>query len=192
MEKDKEKLIHKKKPIRMTLSRGFRILLFFVLVSVEFAINISSGLLSSASKNIKKTLVMKDAEFGLFGTFNGLGRVIGSSIFIIIVNYFNRKWVFALFVLVKSFLLCCFKLTTQKYLLIGTRFFIGIVHMPPSIYIPVWIDQFGVQKLKTMFMTIVQVVMPTGKVAGYLLHALFGEDNWQNGFVFEGVYLFCV
>ena len=118
MEKDKEKLIHKKKPIRMTLSRGFRILLFFVLVSVEFAINISSGLLSSASKNIKKTLVMKDAEFGLFGTFNGLGLVIGSSIFIIIVNYFNRKWVFALFVLVKSFLLCCFKLTTQKYLLI--------------------------------------------------------------------------
>ena len=64
--------------------------------------------------------------------------------------------------------------------------------MPPSIYIPVWIDQFGVQKWKTMFMTMVQVVIPTGKVAGYLLHALFGEENWQMGFVFEGCYLFLV
>ena len=81
--------------------------------------------------------------------------------------------------------LLCFKLTSEKYLLIGTRFFIGIVHMPPSIYIPVWIDQFGV-----MFMTMVQVVIPTGKVAWYLLHALFGEENWQMGFVFEGAYLF--
>ena len=64
--------------------------------------------------------------------------------------------------------------------------------MPPSIYIPVWIDQFGVQKWKTMFMTMVQVVIPTGKVAWYLLHALFGEENWQMGFVFEGAYLFVV
>ena len=191
MEKEKEKLLQKSRS-RMTLSRGFRVVLFFVVVSVEFAINNSSGLLSSASKNIKQSLKMKDAEFGLFGTFNGLGRVIGSSIFIIIVNYFNRKWVFASFVLVKSLLLVCFKLTSQKYLLIGTRFFIGIVHMPPSIYIPIWIDQFGVQKWKTLFMTMVQVVIPTGKVAGYLLHALFGEENWQMGFVFEGCYLFLV
>lgn len=43
-----------------------------------------------------------------------------------------------------------------------------------------------------MFMTMVQVVIPTGKVAWYLLHALFGEENWQMGFVFEGAYLFLV
>ena len=187
-----EPLKKTQKETRMALSRSFRILLFFVLVSVELAINNSSGLLSSASTNIKATLEMNDADFGMFGTANGLGRVIGSSIFIIIVNTFNRKWVFAFFVIVKSFLLVLFKLTTKKYLLIGTRFLIGIVHMPPSIYIPVWIDQFGVQSLKTMFMTIVQVVMPTGKVVGYLLHAFFGPTEWQMGFVFEGCYLFLV
>ena len=41
-------------------------------------------------------------------------------------------------------------------------------------------------------MTMVQVVIPAGKVAWYLLHALFGEENWQMGFVFEGAYLFLV
>ena len=176
----------------LTLPRTYRFFLFFLLLSVEFAMQNSSGLLSSASKNIKETLNMNDKEFGMFGTVNGLGRVIGSSIYIIIVNHFNRKFVFAFFVLTKSFLLVCFKLTSIGYLLVLTRFFIGIVHMPPSIYIPVWIDQFGIKKYKTLFMTLVQVVMPTGKVAGYLLHIIFGETNWQMGFVFEGCYLFIV
>lgn len=176
----------------VSLPRTFRFFLFFLLLSVEFAMQNSSGLLSSASKNIKETLNMNDKEFGMFGSANGLGRVIGSSIYIIIVNNFNRKFVFAFFVLTKSLLLMCFKLTSIGYLLVLTRFFIGIVHMPPSIYIPVWIDQFAIKKYKTLFMTLVQVVMPTGKVAGYLLHIVFGETNWQMGFVFEGCYLFIV
>ena len=45
---------------------------------------------------------MNDKEFGMFGTANGLGRVIGSSIYLIIVNNFNRKFVFAFFVLWKA------------------------------------------------------------------------------------------
>ena len=187
-EQKKEKPKHEK----VTLSRTMRFILFVILISVEFAINISTGLLSSASKNIKETLRMNDKEFGMFGTVNGLGRVIGSSIFIVIVNYINRKWVFFFFCFVKAGLLMCFKLTQNGYLLLTTRFFIGIVHMPPSIYIPVWIDQFSIQKFKTLFMTMVQVVQPTGKVAGYLLHIIFGENNWQDGFVAEGFYLLFV
>ena len=183
---------HIQKSSSLTLPRTYRVCLFFLLLSVEFAMQNSSGLLSSASKNIKETLHMNDKEFGMFGTANGLGRVIGSSIYLIIVNNFNRKFVFAFFVLIKSLLLICFKLTSIGYLLVITRLFIGIAHMPPSIYIPVWIDQFGIKKYKTLFMTLVQVVMPTGKVVGYLLHMVFGETQWQMGFVFEGCYLFMV
>ena len=73
----------------VSLPRTFRFFLFFLLLSVEFAMQNSSGLLSSASKNIKETLNMNDKEFGMFGSANGLGRVIGSSIYIIIVNNFK-------------------------------------------------------------------------------------------------------
>ena len=174
---------------RIILPRGFRLILFFVLISVEFAIQNSSGLLSSASKDIKETLHMNDKEFGMFGTVNGLGRVLGSSLFIFLVNNFSRKSILIFFIFVKACLLFCFKLTSVGYLLILTRFFIGIVHMPLSIYIPIWIDQFAISKYKTLFMTLLQVTMPTGKVAGYLLHIISGENNWQMGFVFEGCYL---
>ena len=174
---------------RIILPRGFRLVLFFLLTSIEFATQNSSGLLSSASKDIKETLHMNDKEFGMFGTVTGLGRVLGSSLFIFLVNNFSRKSILIFFVFVKACLLFCFKLTSVGYLLILTRFFIGIVHMPLTIYIPIWIDQFAISKYKTLFMTILQVAMPTGKVAGYLLHIIFGENNWQMGFVFEGCYL---
>jgi hypothetical protein len=114
---------------------------------------------------------------------------LGSSLFIFLVNNFSRKSILIFFVFVKACLLFCFKLTSVGYLLILTRFFIGIVHMPLTIYIPIWIDQFAISKYKTLFMTILQVAMPTGKVAGYLLPIIFAENNWQMGFVFEGCYL---
>ena len=53
----------------------------------------------------------------------------------------------------------------------------GIVHLPSSIYLPVWIDQFGVQKLKTLMQSVVLVVQPGGKVVGFLLHIIVGDPQ---------------
>jgi predicted MFS family arabinose efflux permease len=166
---------------QVKLNKCFRIVLFFVLISVEMSMNWSSGVLSASSKEIKLQLNMNNKEFGAFGASNGAGRMIGCFLFTILVNNFNRKWVFASFTLVKGVLLFSFKLTNIGWLLVICRGIIGFVHMPPSIYIPVWIDQYGLNRYKTIFMTLLQVVIPGGKVQGYLLVLLFGEKNWQNG-----------
>ena len=180
------------KPRRVTLSRGYRIFLWACLVSVESAINNSSGLLSSASKTIKSTLNLNDKEFGLVGTANGLGRTLGSSAFIFVNTRLSAKWTCAFFVIVKGLLLAAFKIVNSGRMLVIMRFFIGIVHMPPSIYLPVWIDQFGVQKLKTLMQSVVLVVQPGGKVVGFLLHIIVGDKEWRMGFVLEGIYLLAV
>ena len=174
------------------LNRCFRVILFFILLSVEMSMNWSSGVLSSASKEIKVQLKMNNKEFGSFGASNGIGRMIGCFLFTILVNNFNRKWVFASFTIVKGILLFSFKLTNIGWLLVICRGLIGFLHMPPSIYIPVWIDQFSLSRYKTIFMTLLQVVMPGGKVQGFLLVLIFGEKNWQMGFVTAGVYLFVI
>ena len=183
------KNLQTKAKTKIVLSRTHRVFIFFLLLTIELAINNSTGLLSSASKNIKESLNLNDKGFGMFGTMSGLGRVIGSFVFLFIVNKFNRKFILALFVIVKGLLSMCFKLTKISQILISTRFFIGITHMPPNTYVPIWIDQFGIQHYKTIFMTLMQVAYPVGKVIGYVLHMIFGEDQWQNGFVFEGIYL---
>jgi MFS family permease len=184
--------MEEKKPKRITLSRGYRIFLWACLVSVECAINNSSGLLSSASKTIKATLNLNDKQYGLVGTAYGLGRTIGSSVFIFVNTRINAKWTCAFFVIVKGLLLVAFKLVNSGEMLVLLRGIVGIVHMPPSIYLPVWIDQFGVQKLKTLMQSVVLVVQPGGKVVGFLLHIIVGDPQWRMGFVLEGLYLCAV
>ena len=120
---------------------------------------------------------INDKQYGMFGTANGLGRVIGCFLFTILVNNFNRKWTFVFFTVVKSLFLVLFKFTNIGWLLITCRGLIGLTHMPPSIYIPVWIDQFGLKNYKTMFLTILQVVIPLGKVEGFYLSKFWGGKD---------------
>ena len=177
---------------KFPLSRTTRIILFFFLVSIEYSINVSSGLLSSASKIIKDSLKMNDTDFGLFGTCYGIGRVLGSLFFMLASDTLNRKYILIIFLFVKSIFLITFKLVTGGRILILIRSIIGFTHMPPSIFIPVWIDQFGLKKYKTLQMTLLTVLIPTGKVTGYFSHVVFGDENWRMGFFLEGCYLLFV
>lgn len=179
-----------KKPRKIQLSRCYRLFLFFIMVSVEGAMNISSGLLSSATKEIKKSLKMNDAKFGMFGTANGLGRVIGSTLFGMYNLKFSRKWIQTACVGFHALFLLIFKLTNNGNILICMRGLTGFTQMPPSIYCCVWIDQFGIGSFKTVQITAVQLFQTTGKCIGYYLNMLFGLENWKEGFLLEAVYLF--
>ena len=175
---------------KVQLSRCYRLFLFFIMVSVEGAMNISSGLLSSATKEIKKSLKMNDAKFGMFGTANGLGRVIGSTLFGIYNLQFSRKWIQTLNVGFHALFLLFFKLTNNGNILICMRGLTGLTQMPPSIYCCVWIDQYGISAFKTVQITTVQLFQTSGKCIGYYLNMFFGLDNWKQGFLVEVIYLF--
>ena len=178
------------KPRKIKLSRCYRLFLFFIMVSVEGAMNISSGLLSSATKEIKKSLQMNDAKFGMFGTANGLGRVVGSTLFGMYNLKMSRKWIQTFNVGFHALFLLIFKLTNNGNILICMRGLTGFTQMPPSIYCCVWIDQFGIGSFKTVQITAVQLFQTTGKCIGYYLNMLFGLENWKEGFLLEAVYLF--
>ena len=179
-----------KQPRKIRLSRCYRLFLFFIMVSVEGAMNISSGLLSSATKEIKKSLKMNDAKFGMFGTANGFGRVIGSTLFGMYNLKYSRKWIQTANVGFHALFLLIFKLTNNGNILICMRGLTGFTQMPPSIYCCVWIDQYGISAFKTVQITTVQLFQTTGKCIGYFLTMFFGLDNWKEGFLLEAVYLF--
>ena len=179
-----------KPPRKIPLSRCYRLFLFFIMVSVEGAMNISSGLLSSATKEIKKSLNMNDAKFGMFGAANGLGRVIGSTLFGMYNLILSRKWIQTANVGFHALFLFFFKITNNGNILICMRGLTGFTQMPPSIYCCVWIDQFGIGSFKTVQITAVQLFQTSGKCIGYFLNMYFGLENWKEGFVLEAIYLF--
>ena len=181
-----------KSPRRVRLSRCYRLFLFGIMVTIEGVMNVSSGLLSSASKEVKKSLNMNDAKMGSFGTANSLGRIISSTLFTMLNQVISRKWSTTLGVGFHALFLLCFQITNNANILIFVRGLQGFTQMPQAIYIPVWIDQFGIRKYRTVQITSLQLFMNTGKCLGYFINMYFGLENWKKGFFIEAIYLlFC-
>ena len=181
-----------KSPRKVRLSRCYRLFLFGIMVTIEGVMNVSSGLLSSASKEVKKSLNMNDAKMGSFGTANSLGRIISSTLFTMLNQVISRKWSTTLGVGFHALFLLCFQITNNANILIFVRGLQGFTQMPQAIYIPVWIDQFGIRKYRTVQITSLQLFMNTGKCLGYFINMYFGLENWKKGFFIEAIYLlFC-
>ena len=182
----------KKQPRKVRLSRCYRWFLFFIIASIEGMMNVSSGLLSSATKEVKRDLNLNDAKFGSFGTANSFGRIISSILFSMFNQVVSRKWTTTLGVGFHAIFLFCFNLTNNANILIFVRGLHGFTQMLPSIYTAVWVNQFGIRSYRTLQITSLQLFMTTGKCVGYFLNMLFGLDNWKTGFFVEGAYLlFC-
>ena len=181
-----------KKGNPVLLKRYYRFIAYLIMVSIEMAMNISSGVLSSASKTIKIQNNMLDVEFGYFGFAQGIGRTLGSIFYTALVNQISAKWLGGAFTILKGGVLAAFELTQSKWVLIILRGIIGFVHMQPSTYIPIWIDQYGLRKYKTVQMSFLQALVPVGKVLGFILVNIFGEERWKMVYDIEAIYLvFC-
>lgn len=181
-----------KKPRTKRLSRYYRLFLFFIMVSIEGVMNIANGILSSATKEIKKSLNMNDAKFGSFGTANSLGRIISSTLFGMLNQKISRKWSTTLGLGFHAIFLLCFHVTDNANILIFVRGLHGFTQMPPSIYVPVWIDQYALRYYRTVQLTTVQLSQTAGKCVGYLLNMYFGLEHWKKGLLAEAGYLiFC-
>ena len=127
----------KSKPRKVRLSRCYRLFLFFIMASIEGVMNIANGILSSASKEIKKSLNMSDAKFGSFGTANSLGRIISSTLFGMLNQKISRKWSTTLGIGFHAIFILIFQATNNANILIFFWGLHGFTQMPPSIYVPV-------------------------------------------------------
>ena len=168
------------------LSRKTRFILFLFIISTELFMNNSGGLLSSASVAIKKEFNIGDKDFGLLGTSQGIGRVVGNLLYIYFNNKLSSKVILAFSLIAKGALAIIFKFSKDFKILVFVRGIVAIFRMPPSIYCGVWIDQFGIQKYKTVMMSTIPMVQTGGKMVGFLYHMIVGEDNWSYGFFIQG------
>lgn len=191
--KNETKILNKNpnspKPKRIKLSRCYRLFLFFIMMNMDLAMDISSGIFSSSAKSIKSQLKLTDAKFGGFGTATSIGRIISSFLFFFINEKVNHKYFLTILIGFHSFFLFCFKFTNNSQILLLIRTFQGLTQTSPSIYFPVWINQFGIKEYKTIQISSIQLFQAIGKLVGHFIVFLVGFENWQNGFIINGSYL---
>ena len=76
-------------------------------------------------------------------------------------------------------------LTASYSIIVALRFIAGIGQVVGYCYFCSWVDQFGIQKYKVMFTTIIQLAGNFGTVWGHLLNAIFSSEQWKFALILE-------
>lgn len=135
------------------------------------------GIISSATRKIKEDLQLNDQDYGLLGTLNGAGKIIGTFLFMMIVNIINRKYMAIITLVLNATTIFAFTLAKTHYMLHTLRTLNGVFQVFSYLYFPVWIDQFGIQSKKTAMLTLIQLASPLGMVVGYTLNTIIGSQK---------------
>ena len=182
---EKDETLVDKKPHEQ-LSRCARLCIFFIFMCLSIVMSGDNGVLSSSKKQVRHDLKLDEKGYGFFGSFASAGRMFGSVMFMGLLQTDKRKFLTITCIFINGSAFFMYYLTFNRWILYCVRFLIGSVRIYPHIYIPVWVDQFGVKKLKTMMMTIVNITSPLGQTVGYVLGTINEPDKWYLNYMIVG------
>ena len=143
-----ENLIIKKKPEQ--LSRTKRFMIFLILYLMSILINNEQFIFSQH----RKALIDKKIRINNINIFlcHTSGFLLGELIFIKISQIENRKKVTFICYLINGLLFFIYALSENKIIFYCCRFLIRLFKNYKFIFVPVWIDQIGIKKYKTILM----------------------------------------
>ena len=170
-----------------TLSKKL-IVLLLILISLNHAfLYITPGILSSCITQIKFELKLSDESFGMFGTINGFGSLLGSIVFTLIIEKVNHKILIISVLTINCICHFVFYLKLSYNILLCSRFVSGFVTIFCFTYFPMWVDKFGINNWVNFMQTIVQISKTFGNVLGYFIFFILGSRKWNYGFLIESI-----
>ena len=146
---------------------------------------ISQGILSSCVTEIKKEFELSDEKYGMFGTVNGLGSLIGSLIFTLVIENINHKNLITTMLIINCLCHFAFYFKLNYFSLLMSRFISGLASVFCYIYFPMWVDRFAMKKWVNFMQTTVQLSNTAGHIFGYFIYLMIGSNNWKYGFLTE-------
>ena len=169
---------------KFILYKSIRILVYCLLLFCVILINISAGLFPSSSIEIKNHLSISDFNFGLFFLFSSFGKILGSLLFFSLRNLNSRKILLIFIAFINSLICFGFFYLKNFYIFIPLKLIIGITDMMIQIYIPIWIQQFGINRYKLGLTSIIQFCNPLGKSLSFFINY---HLSWLTIFKIEGI-----
>ena len=166
----------------ISISRKIRWIIYIILTSVTIVMTIDQGVLSSTTSELKEDFDMSDRELGGFGSMSSFGSSIGCVCSFALINKFNRKYVLLTTMSIVVLSLFFITRTSNLMLLYLCRILAGLSQNFLSVYIPVWSDQFGVHKYKSIMLAIINISSSLGYLLGYILGMFMG---WESAFYLQ-------
>lgn len=171
--------MEEEKPIEASLehtiefNRPMKRFIFIMLVVIFTFSNFDNGINPAATDEIKKDLGdISDSQLGLFGSADYLGRIISSMIIYYIINTKYRKIIIIVSLILKAATLFIVYFITNYWVVLVSRGISGFSQVFFTIYFPVWCDQFGSKKKRTMMISMIHLGCPLGIVLGFVVCSL--------------------
>ena len=169
------------------LSENIIWLLMYIISTIHGLMVIVPGMLSSCITEMKSEFNLNDKEFGMFGTVNGFGSLLGSLAFTLVIERINHKCLICTMLLINCLCHFAFFLKLEYLILLMSRFICGFVCVFCFIYFPMWVDRFAMKKWINFMQTFVQVANTIGHIFGYFIFLLLGGKQWKYGFLIESL-----
>ena len=157
------------------LSRKMRIYIFALFLILSVTVDLESGIFNSSVDYLQQDLNMNNAEYGLFVSISFTGRIIGLVIFMFLINFKHRKYILIITIFLHGSSYALYQISSNSYILTFAKMFAAGKKVCASIYRPVWIEQFGLSKYKSVFFSLVQIMSSYGQIIGFTLGSLFSN-----------------
>ena len=176
------------KPISITVQNELKQNLFHINRNIRYCIyimelfcllNFDQGALSASTKEIKYSFKMTDRELGSFGGISFLGTTLGGIFSLSVINKINRKYIILFLEIISICSLFIPTVITSKIVFIFCRILTGFSQAFMSIYLPVWVDQFGIFNKKSIMMSLISIPSAFGYLLG---NVLVVYSSWKTTF----------
>jgi predicted MFS family arabinose efflux permease len=164
----KEEMVNSEKPNeKLRLARSARIIIFSCFFVIHLLNCSDGGVVSARANQIKEELQIDDKQFGIYGSIVQIGRIVGTLSVMVLLNFFNRKYLIFLALILKCSTFLIYYATANYSIIMVFRFLQGFAHVFTYVYFPAWVHQFGLQKYKTVMTSFIQTASPFGSVFGF-------------------------
>ena len=165
------------------LSRYVRMILFFLLLIFSVIIDLDSGIIVSSYKSFTEDLNMSDIQFGTLSSITTVGEIIGLLFYMSIINKNHRKFILVSTSFLHGIGLFGYLINSNFYYISILNFFISVCKAFINVYMPVWIDQFGIKKYKTILLTILYMAISVGMIIGAWIGTVLFKNDWKKSFI---------
>ena len=181
-----EKKKKKEKP-KIYLSRYIRMILFFLLLFFTVIVDLDAGIIVSCYKSFIHDLNMSDLQYGSLNSITTIGKIIALLFYMIIINKNHRKFIIVFTAFLHGLFFYGYYINDNYYYISTLNFFISFCKVFVLIYMPVWIEQFGIKKYKTLLLTIVYMVTSYGRIVGAWIGTVIFNNEWKKAFSCCGI-----
>ena len=175
-------------PEKFILKQAKRRSIFMLFLWITIFSSTTLSILISNQQSIIEYYKITLTSFGLLGSIYFLGEFVGTIIILLTINNQNRKRLISFSLFIGALSLIIFYISTNIYLIMGSLFLSGCGIVIINIYIPVWIDQFGINKRKTLNLALINFGKIFGFEIGYVLN-YFIKNKFKEEFLCESLIL---